>query len=68
MRQITVDNKVYNYSVGSSYTKIHGIGAVGNSELRSVDPDTFEKGQYKGTSDGMVTPSMIERYIRGKQT
>lgn len=66
MRTITVDYQVYNYSVGLTYTRIHGVGCAANSELIGVTPWTYEKGQHKGTSDGMVTPAMIERYIRGK--
>lgn len=66
MRQITIDYQVYNYEVGLTYTGIHGVGYVLNSELIGVTPWTYEKGQHKGTSDGMVAPSMIERYIRWK--
>lgn len=69
MRQIVVDERAYRYTIGRVYTTIYGMDSIiPNSELIGVTPWTYEKGQHKGTSDGMVTPSMIERYIRGKQT
>jgi len=68
MRQIVVDGRTYNYSVGKGYTKIHGVGAEANWKLAGLDhPDDFDRGQWKQTSDGMITPAMIERYIRGKE-
>lgn len=66
VRQIEVDGRVYKYLVGRCCTKVFGLGCPTNSKLIGVTPWTYEKGQHKGTSDGMVTPSMIERYIRWK--
>ncbi len=37
---------------------------VGYARLTDRSPDTIERGQYKGTSDGMVTPEHVRRYIR----
>jgi len=36
---------------------------VADYELRGTTPDLFERGQWKGTSDGYVTPAMVRRAI-----
>lgn len=37
---------------------------VNDYVLRGTTPDLFERGQYKGTSDGYVTPAMVRAAIR----
>jgi hypothetical protein len=34
------------------------------ADLTGRSPDIIERGQWKGTSDGMVTPEHVRRYIR----
>jgi hypothetical protein len=36
---------------------------VANNVLRGNSPDVFERGQYKRTSDGSVTPAMVRAAI-----
>lgn len=36
---------------------------VADYTLRGTTPDVFERGQYKRTRDGMVTPAMVRKAI-----
>ena len=36
---------------------------VADYVLRGTTPDLFERGQYKGTCDGYVTPAMVRTAI-----
>jgi hypothetical protein len=67
MRNLVFRGKTYQYRVGTGSTVIKfpdGTKAVvSNHDLKGVDPNTFERGQYKKTSDGMVLPSEIQNYI-----
>jgi hypothetical protein len=67
MRRIVLNTVVWKYQVGKKNVVIidpHGNKLVVASHiLKGVTPDTFERGQWKRTSDGMVTPSEIRKYI-----
>ena len=64
MRKITVNGHMYKYKVGKTYTKFDTGVAVANWELAGLDyPDTFDRGQWKRTSDGMVTPKMVANFL-----
>ena len=69
-RTITVDRKKYRYRVGKGTTVIRRadnsvLGKVPNYGLLGVTPDVFARGQWKRTSDGMVTPNQVARAIMG---
>jgi hypothetical protein len=68
MRNIHIDGATYLYKVGKQNTVVklpNGKKMVmGNWDVKDVDPETFMRGQWKKTSDGAVTPSDIERYLR----
>lgn len=66
-RNIHLDGKVYRYVVGKSYVAIRtpeGTKIVAFcSEVAGVTNDTFERGQWKRTSDGMVKPHHVKTYL-----
>lgn len=33
------------------------------ADIKGVDPDVFERGQWKVTSDGMLTPADVAKWI-----
>lgn len=67
MRAIHIDNKIYEYEVGKNATRINLPNGqrvvVANHELKGVTPDTFERGQWKRTSDGALTLAEVKAYI-----
>jgi hypothetical protein len=69
MRKLLIDGRQVYYRVGSRWTKIRlpdGTSKnVSNCEILGVTPSTFERGQRKRTSDGMVTPAFVAGYARG---
>ena len=67
MRKIIVDGKVYEWRVGRNniVIRINGISTtIKACEVIGVTPSIYERGQYKMTQDGMVTPSLVAAYIR----
>lgn len=66
-RYLSVDGESWGYRVGKQNTVIVRPNdtkiIVGNHALTGTDPSTFERGQRKGTSDGMVTPDHVRTYI-----
>lgn len=70
-RAITVDGKLYYYRVGRGRVAIYGEGArfiPSCAEVIGVSEATFERGQWKKTSDGQVTPGLLARWIREKES
>lgn len=67
MRQITVDGQQYRVRVGHSFTRLTTERAtsryIPNHVILGLTPADFERGQWKKTSDGMVIPSMLRKYI-----
>lgn len=69
-RSITVEGVKYCYRVGKQTTVVRLLdddsvfAKIHNHKLLRVAPGTFERGQWKRTSDGMVTPKDIESGIR----
>lgn len=67
MRNLHIHGKIFQYKVGKWQTVVKfptGEKATfSNTELTGRDSWTFEKGQYKGTSDGMVKPSHIKSFL-----
>lgn len=68
-RKIVVDEKEYKYKVGRGSTNIRDLEtwksiSVSNHILKGITPNTFERGQHKKTSDGMVLPSEVSKWIK----
>ena len=72
-RSITMGGNEYAYFVGRGNVHIRlrkpngfepGTVAVPSNEVVRCTPDTFERGHWKKTSDGMVTPGLLADYIR----
>lgn len=66
MRKLVVDGKEYTYTVGKDFAivKFEGrkIATIFLHEIKDV-----ERGRWKKTSDGMITPSEIAEYIRERK-
>ena len=69
MRSITVDEIKYRYNIGRTMTIIRRednsvLLKVENHVMKGFkDPDTFDRGQWKKTSDGQITPKEIAYVI-----
>jgi len=69
-RNITVDGDLYRWRVGRSYVQIRGGGIRDTftcGAVKGLTPDLFDRGKWKQTSDGMIMPSDVSRFIRGQQ-
>ncbi len=68
MRLVSYEGKTYKYRVGNGYTDIRCPNGkkylVSNPYLRGVSWDTWDRGQWKRSSDWMIKPGHIKRYIR----
>jgi hypothetical protein len=68
IRLITIDGNKWKYVVGRCFVKIWPPNGkskiVWCHTVKGVDPYVYERGQWKQTSDGMITPKDIENYIR----
>lgn len=67
-RAITVEGETYRWKCGRSFVIIQNSEGKRILEdhahnVKGLDPFTFEKGQYKRTSDGMITPEDIRKAI-----
>ena len=69
MRKLVVDGKEYTYLVGKAFAivKFRGrkIATISLDEIKDSWA-ILERGRWKKTSDGMILPSEIEKYIREK--
>jgi len=68
-RDLIIGSEIWGWKVGRVIVMIiapNGIKTPVNiwRLLGYVSPDTFECGQHKRTSDGMITPGDISKYIR----
>jgi hypothetical protein len=68
-RKIVVNNIIYEWCYGGqgaviwdAERKQHHADICDLTGFKS--PDTFERGQWRKTIDGMIVPSQIERWIR----
>jgi hypothetical protein len=68
-RRIVVDGEVWTWRVG------RGGGVVARSEdgevrkakawdLKGLTPDNFERGKWKETSDGMLRPREVAKWLK----
>lgn len=67
-RKLTIEDKVWEYQLGKGNAVIKSPDnkktVVDYVKLTGRSWDTLERGQYKKTSDGMVTPQHIKSYIQ----
>lgn len=67
MRNLDVNGQAWRYNVGVSTTQIRGPRGetwnVGTHDVNGRTPSDLERGRHKKTSDGMVTPADVRRYI-----
>ncbi len=69
--KIVVDEKEYEYKVGRGSTNIRNLEtrksiSVSNHILKGITPNVFERGQHKKTSDGMILPSEVAKWIKNE--
>lgn len=69
MRKLHINGKVYQYKVGKGGSNVtvkfptsEKVTFDGH-EITGRSGWTMEKGQYKGTSDGMITPGQIKTFL-----
>ena len=66
MRSLITPSGVYKWKAGESGAVIVDPGGkkrfVSLLEL-GINPEVFERGQWKKTSDGSLTPSLISKWI-----
>ena len=67
MRKLELPSGTWHYKIGVSSAQIRGPNGedanVGAHEINGRTPDTLERGRHKKTTDGMVTPGDVRRYI-----
>lgn len=68
MRKITVDGIEYLYRIGRDFAVIRLPNGKTLrpfiTDLTGQRPDDLERGRWKKTSDGMVTPRHIKDYLQ----
>ena len=66
-RKITVQGIKWVWQVGKGgYVKAYsenGLMKLAHASIKHVDPDTWDRGQYKQTSDGQLTPKEIAAWL-----
>ena len=64
-RRIVVDGCTWLYHVGRSAVAFRGprrfVARIG--DVKGLDPDSIDKGRWKKTSDGMVTPRDVASFL-----
>jgi hypothetical protein len=73
MRKIVVDGIEYLYLIGSYDCVIQQVGnpkkyIVSLDQITPVSYTQLERGRWKKTSSGMITPRMIAEYIKKDKT
>lgn len=67
-RQARVGDETWGFKLGRQHVVLVAPdghkSVVDFSALTGRSWDTLERGMWKGTSDGMVTPEHVKRYIR----
>lgn len=68
MRRVLIGEEAWGYHIGRGSAVIQSPKTgkktiVYLTRLTGRDVNTFERGQYKGTSDGMVTPAHVRNFI-----
>jgi hypothetical protein len=66
-RAVHIDGVEYPYQIRNASVRIYFPNGksihVGAPTILGTTYDIFERGQYKCTSDGMVTPSLVKQYL-----
>lgn len=67
VRRIHIEGRVWEYSIGRGSAVIKSPDGkrsdVRLAAIKGGTPNDFERGQWKRTSDGMVTPSEVKVWI-----
>ncbi len=63
-RQITVNGKTYQWKCGKNSLRVKNFGYVRLSDLTGLTQNLIDRGRHKQTSDGMITPAHVEKYIK----
>lgn len=71
-RPATVDGTKWRWRCGHgghvvAYSEHGERHCVAAWKLMGINPDTFDKGQWKGTVDGMLCPSHVVKWLRSKK-
>lgn len=63
-RKIRIGSQEWSYSIGTTYAVINGPGIPKDTiALVLLTGHDVERGRHKKSSEGMVTPKHIRRYI-----
>lgn len=68
-KKLTLNSGEWVYFVGCGRVEIRNETTkvlVDSHVILGVTQDVFERGQWKRTSDGMIKPSDVKRYIESK--
>ena len=69
MRTVTVDGEIWRWKCGTNYANL--VSPQGKrfnfpaSQVAGVTPDVWERGHWKRTFDGMLTPRQVVHFIKG---
>jgi len=67
MRKLHIGNEEWQYKIGEGTVVVKTPDGkrfnIGCHEVKGLSPDDFDKGKWKKTSDGMITPSELKAYI-----
>lgn len=67
-RRLTVDGEQWWFFIGTSHTVLWDPGGrkhlAHTAEVGGRSQPVLERGQWKHTSDGMITPEHVRRYVR----
>ena len=72
-RKIIVDGILWKYIVPDFSGSIVAYSELGDRLcnydhiIAHMDPDVFDRGKWKRTCDGSITPKMIAKWIRNKK-
>jgi (2Fe-2S) ferredoxin len=63
-RKLVIDGETWLYRVGESSVKIRNPEGLGHAvDVHTLTGRDVERGRWKRTSDGMVTPGDVRKYI-----
>jgi hypothetical protein len=67
-RRLDVDGELWSFKIGKGAAVIVAPNGEKNvvslTTLTGRSPDIIERGQWKGTRDGMVVPDHVRNYVR----
>jgi hypothetical protein len=67
MRKLHIGNEEWQYRVGNgTIVVVTPLGSkvyIQCHKVKGLTPDEYDRGKWKKTSDGMITPSELKAYI-----